>query len=463
MKFSIQEIIDATQGVLLRGDPSLQISSFSTDSRTLQKGDFFICLSGPHFDGHEFIDDILRKEASGVLLQKTKWNAEKWKNTSAVFVGVEDPLRALGDLAHVWREQFKIPLVAITGSNGKTTTKDMTAAILSESYKTLATEGNLNNLIGVPKMLFRLDSEYRAAVIEMGMNDFGEIDRLTEITEPTVGLITNVAYAHLEKLKNIEGVAQAKGELFARLPPGAVALVNQDDPLVASLPTRAYKISFGIENPADVFCQKYQLTEKGIEFEIRFRGKKYSFQSPVFGKANVRNAVAAVAVGFALGIDSKLIQKALKKFQGRAMRMELIPLKEEILLLNDCYNANPSSTQAALETLAHLKNKNAGLAILGEMLEMGDFAAEGHRRVGRAVTQNKIGYLVAVGEHAQDLVEAAEKEGMSKERCWAASSQEEIRVLLLEWVRKGKTILVKGSRGAQMEKVTEYIKSLFGT
>jgi UDP-N-acetylmuramoyl-tripeptide--D-alanyl-D-alanine ligase len=461
MQLTVQEILEATKGNLRRGNPAAVVSTISTDSRTLQKGDLFVCLSGPNFDGHAFIDEVISRGALGVVLKKDRWD-EKWKSAEAVFIGVEDPLFALGEMARAWRRRFTIPLVAITGSNGKTTTKDMTAAILGEKFGVLATEGNLNNLIGVPRMLFKLEDRHEAAVIEMGMNDFGEVARLAQIAEPTVGLITNVAYAHVEKLKSLEGVARAKGELFEVLPKGAVALVNHDDPLISRLPTRAYKISFGMENPADVFCTESRLTPQGIEFTIRYLGKTYPFQCPVIGQANVRNAVASVAAGFALGVEVKAMQKALKKFKGRPMRMERITLKDGMELLNDCYNANPSSTQAALETLAGLKGERPGLAVLGEMLEMGDFAAEGHRIVGRAVARHRIGYLAALGPHAGDLVAGAKEGGLSPDRCLAALRLEEIEAPLLEMARLGKVVLIKGSRGARMERVTEFLQNRLG-
>lgn len=461
MKLSISQILESTGGKLLQDSNFTAVSSISTDSRTLESGDLFICLSGPNFDGHQYIEQVIEKKAAGIIIQNSKWNREKFQNRNCFFIGVEDCLKALGDLARFWRRQFTIPLVAITGSNGKTTTKDLVSKILGQQYKTLATEGNLNNLIGVPKMLFKLDSKHTAAVIEMGMNDFGEIRRLSEIAEPTVGLITNIGYAHIEKLKSLEGIAKAKGELFEVLPPGTIALVNQDDPYISHLPTRAYKISYGIEKPADVTCTKSDLTDEGIEFEIRHLGKDYSFTSSLFGLGNLKNLVAAVAVGFALGIDPKKIQTGIDQFAGREMRMEILHLRQNISVLNDCYNANPTSTQMAIETLALLKKDQPGLAILGEMLEMGDFSVEGHRRVGKAVAQNRIGYLMAIGTHATEIIKGATDEGMKPENCLAFQNQDEIKEILFDWAKKSKIILIKGSRGAKMEKVTEKLKTMF--
>ncbi|MFO1518093.1 MAG: UDP-N-acetylmuramoyl-tripeptide--D-alanyl-D-alanine ligase [bacterium] len=461
MKMTLQEIAEATGGEILQGNPSFELSSFSTDSRTLKNGALFVCLRGDRFDAHEFLPEVVDKGAAAVILEKARFDPGRWKGTKAAFIGVTDTLRALGDAARAWRRKFSIPLVAVAGSNGKTTTKDMTVAVLSAQFKTLGTEGNLNNLIGVPLMLFKLTEEHEAAVIEMGMNNFGENARLTEIAEPTVGLITNVGMEHLEKLKNLEGVARAEGELFEKMPPGSLALVNQDDPYVSKMATRAFRITYGMEKPADVFCGSHTETKKGIELEIQFRGKSYSFQCPTFGEPNRRNALAAVAVGFGLGLEAKKIQKGLKEFKGRPLRMERLDLKEGIVVLNDCYNANPSSMHAALTALKGLKGENPGLAVLGEMLELGDFAREGHRLVGEAAANNRIGYLIAVGPFAAEVAEAAKQAGLNSDHVRAFASQEEIGEILGDWVRKAGTVLVKGSRGAKMEKVTEMIRSLF--
>lgn len=458
MKWTLQEILEATNGELLQGDVSCFVTSLSTDSRTIQKGDFFLCLRGENFDGHHYIKEVLSKGAAGIILQKDHFKPEEFAGSKIPVIEVQCTLHALGNIARAWRRKFTIPLVAIGGSNGKTTTKDMTAAVLASQFKTLATEGNLNNLIGVPKMLLKLEASHEAAVIEMGMNDFGEMARLTEIAEPTVGLLTNTGFEHVEKMKNLEGVAKSNGEMFEKLPPGALALVNADDDYIPKMPTRAYKISFGMQNNADVYCSKQDLNDRGLQLEIAFRGKKYSFEVPVYGKANAKNAVAALSVGFALGIDPAKMRKGLATYQGRAMRMEIIPLKKGMLLLNDCYNANPSSMNAALETLASLKKGNLGLAILGEMKELGGFAEEGHRLVGEAVAQNKIGRLISVGPYALQMLQSAIQFGMNEKDCLAFASQEEALEKILAWVPECKVLLVKGSRGAKMEKITEFIQ-----
>jgi len=459
LKLSIQEILEASRGQLIQGNSHEIVRSISTDSRTFQAGEAFLCLIGEKFDGHRFIEELTSKKPLAIIVQKAHWAGNI--PASIALIEVTDTLKAYGDIANAWRRKFKIPLLAIAGSNGKTTTKDMTGLVLGARYKTLVTEGNLNNLIGVPKMLLKLEN-HEAAVIEMGMNDFGELARLTEIAEPTAGLITNIGFEHLEKLKDLEGVARAEGELFEKLPSGALALVNIDDPYLCKMTSRAFRFTFGLENPANVSCTAFRLTEKGVELEVSYLGKAYSFTCPALGKTAVRNVLAAVAAGFGLGLEAKEIQKGLQTFQARALRMEKILLKNQIVILNDCYNANPSSMDLALETLASLKGKAPGLAILGEMKELGDFVSEGHRQVGQSVAKNKIGFLIAVGPYAQDVLKGALEGGMPALHGVAATSQDEVLGKIMEWTPLAQYLLIKGSRGAQMEKVTEKIKGKFG-
>jgi len=461
LKLSIDEILEASGGELRKGDPRAIVRSISTDSRSLQNGDYFLCLIGENFDGHDFATQAAAQGAGGLILQKGRIPEAALEGLKLPVIEVTDSLRAFGDIARAWRRKFSIPLVAIGGSNGKTSTKDMTAAIFSAQYKTLSTEGNLNNLIGVPKMLLKLEESHEAAIIEMGMNDFGEMGRLTEIAEPTVGLLTNTGYEHVEKMKDLEGVARSNGEMFERLPSGALALVNADDDYILRMPTRAYKISFGIQRPADVYCESHRLSDQGITLTLSFRGKKYEFEAPVQGQANLKNAVAALAAGFALGLDPAKMRKGLAAYKGRAMRMEVLRLGRGITLLNDCYNANPSSMSAALETLAFLKKTSPGLAVLGEMRELGDFAEQGHRLVGEAVAKSGIARLISVGPHAAAMVDAAVRAGMTPESCLAAATQDEAVGKLLAWAPECEFLLVKGSRGARMEKMTDLLKGKF--
>lgn len=462
MQFSHSEILKITQGQILSGEDCPVLHSLSTDSRSVQKGDYFLCLVGEKFNAHDYIQDVVEKGASAVLLEKKYFSEIKHKNLPALLIGVEDSLKALGDIAQAWRAKFTIPVLGIGGSNGKTTTKDMSAAVLSEYYKTLATEGNLNNLIGVPKMIAKLDSSYQAAILELGMNDFGELARLTEIAQPTVGLLTNIGFEHLEKLKSLEGVAQAEAELFETLPSGSLALVNADDPYIVKMKTKAYRLTFGMENPADIFCSDWTTETKAglpyLNFEVKYLGKKYSFSCEAIGEANLRNALAAVAVGFSLAIPYEAIQRGLKKFKARAMRMELLTLANKTVL-NDCYNANPSSMEVALQSLASLNKGQKSLAILGEMRELGNFTVEGHRRVGQAVAKNKIDYLVSLGPYAQELIEEAIAHGMESSHVFAATTLEEAQQKIKDWFANSRSILIKGSRGAKMERVTEMLKS----
>ncbi|MBF0491919.1 MAG: UDP-N-acetylmuramoyl-tripeptide--D-alanyl-D-alanine ligase [Deltaproteobacteria bacterium] len=457
MQFSLAEILKITQAQILSGEGSPNLTSLSTDSRTVQKGDYFLCLVGEKFNAHDYMEEVAGKGAAALILEKKYFKPAQHQNLPLLLIGVEDTLKALGDLAQAWRARFSIPVLGIGGSNGKTTTKDMCAAILSEYYSTLATEGNLNNLIGVPKMIAKLDARHQAAIFELGMNDFGELARLTEIAQPTLGLLTNIGFEHLEKLKSLEGVAQAEAELFETLPSGSLALVNEDDPYISKMKTKAYRLTFGLENPADIFCSAWEMEAQKIIFEVCYLGKKYSFYCEALGEANLRNALAAVAVGFALALPYEAIKRGLQKFKARAMRMELISLGKKTLL-NDCYNANPSSMEVALQSLAGLKKGKKALAILGEMRELGHFAAEGHRRVGKIVVKNQIDYLVSIGPYAQEMLQAAVASGLEASHALAASNLEEAEQKIKEWAQEASFIIVKGSRGAKMERVTELLK-----
>ncbi|HEX5034843.1 MAG TPA: UDP-N-acetylmuramoyl-tripeptide--D-alanyl-D-alanine ligase, partial [bacterium] len=352
---------------------SLSFEGASTDTRELKPGNLFFCLIGQR-DGHDFAEAAAERGAAALVV-----DAKHSVTAKIPKIVVEDTLQALGDLALAWRRKFPIPLLGITGSNGKTTTKELVKSVLQTQYRTLATEGNFNNLIGVPKTLFGLAEGDQAAVVEMGMNDFGEIARLTEIAEPTLGLITNIGQAHLEKLGGLAGVVRAKGELFAGLKPPAIALVNAADPKIAALPTPAKKVCYG--QPDCGIWGEVRPTPSGddrpLHLRVHFEDRSSDLAMRIPGPHNLSNVLAALAVARELKIPFEKAKAALEAFQPRASRMELLTLASGIRLIDDCYNANPSSTVAALKTLAGLKSGQASLAILGEMLELGTFTEEG--------------------------------------------------------------------------------------
>lgn len=457
---TLQWAAQAMKAKFQGSDASTLFLGVSTDTRHLQAGEIFFCLIGNN-DGHQHAQEALRHRAAAVVIDEAHAHlATKLAQMGAVLI-VEDTLRALGDLAHAWRCEFDIPVIAITGSNGKTTTKELTTAILSKKYQTLSTQGNLNNLIGVPKTLFRLSRQDQVAVIEMGMNDFGEIARLTKIARPTIALITNIGEAHLEKLGSLEGVAKAKGELFAGLDPQAVALVNLVDPRVAELSTSARRLGYGL--PESGLWGRILPSAVGdihhLRLEIHLGAEQELLTLSLIGAHHLANVLAALAIANQLDIELALAKQALETFQSFHSRMEVIALDHERKLIDDCYNANPTSTKLALQTLSEMGRGHPTLAILGEMLELGSYAEKGHQEVGREVARLKLGHLIAIGPHAQAILAGARDGGMPPEAMQEFAGVESALPLLAELAKNFKWILVKGSRGAHLERVVQSLRN----
>jgi UDP-N-acetylmuramoyl-tripeptide--D-alanyl-D-alanine ligase len=380
-----------------------------------------------------------------------------WRDRDVAILAVADPLRALQDAAAAYRARFQIPVVGVTGSNGKTTTKDMAAAILARRGLVLKTQGNLNNHIGVPLTLCGLSSAHHAAVVELGINHHGEMTRLCDIARPTVGVITNIGHAHLEGFGGIEGVARAKGELFAALPSDGTALLNADDPwvLVLRKGLRCESLTFGLGD-ADVQGSVVDdTTRTGMRVEIRYAGSAVECFLPVIGRHNASNAVAAAAVAVALDVDLDTIRLGLEAFRPAMMRSELVSTPAGIDVFNDAYNANPSSMQRALETVARLRGAGRVWAVLGEMCELGEASETLHREVGRAAAGVALDGLVAVGPAARWLADEARKAGMPARAIEWVETADEATPVIAAWSRPGDLVLVKGSRRVGLERVAE--------
>jgi UDP-N-acetylmuramoyl-tripeptide--D-alanyl-D-alanine ligase len=455
----LEEVLRATGGKLLQGEGDASFLGVSTDSRTVAEGELFVALKGVRFDGHTFVLEALEKRAAGVVIEEGKTGDIRWNGyRPRVVIAVTDTLRALGDLARERRRKYQIPVVALTGSNGKTTTKEMISACLETTFPLLKTRENLNNLIGLPLTLLQLTEKERVVILEMGMNMPGEIRRLTEIAEPDVGLITNIERVHLEGLGCLERLKEEKGELFQRMRKDGTVVVNQDDPHVMDLAHRypGQKITFGVGNLADVTGRQIRLLgTEGTSFILTMEGKETEIRIPLLGKHFVPNALSAVAVASLFGIDRKTIREALEKFQPVSMRMEIVPLQGGRTLINDAYNANPRSMELALKTLAEVKGKGRALAALGDMLELGDFSEEAHQQLGRQVKELSIDLLLVLGEKASVVVASAIRHGMPAERAKIVESHSEAISLLRQGAQEGDWILVKGSRRMAMEKIAE--------
>jgi UDP-N-acetylmuramoyl-tripeptide--D-alanyl-D-alanine ligase len=457
--FTVSEIAGAVGGAVT-GAAEATVLGVSTDSRTVAPGELFIPLRGERFDGHRFIDVALARGVRVLLAEPGSCDLAALPSGTTC-ITVADTLRALGDLAAFHRNRFTLPVVGVTGSNGKTTTKEMLAAILHRTGEGLKTAGNLNNLIGLPQMVLQLNDTHRWAVLEMGMSEPGEIDRLAEIARPEVGVITNVAPAHLQSMGSVEAVSAAKGELFLRLCSGNTAVFNIDDPRVAALPTPAgvRRISFGLGD-AEVRAEEIEQQGKaGQSFVLSLPSAKVPVKMKVFGRHNILNALAAAAVGHVLGLKPDDIRDGLESFSPVEKRFSPEDIGG-ILLIDDSYNANPSSMAAALKTIASLKEEGRGIAILGDMLELGESSTGAHEEIGKlaAVCVERL-YLI--GAMAPSVARGAKSAGLPESSIFLANSHAEILDDLRGAMRPGDCILVKGSRGMRMETVAEGIRNAF--
>jgi len=456
LSLDTQTITKITGGRLIpgAGGADVVVSGISTDSRTLKPGDLFIPLRGPNFDGHDFLIRALRNGAVACLSE------EVVGAFPVPLIQVQDTLRALGDLAAARRRDFSGPVVGLTGSAGKTTTKEMLAGILSLTGPGLKTEGNFNNLIGLPLTLFRLTDRHQWVVLEMGMSARGEIARLTEIAEPFVGIVTNVGPAHLESLLNLDGVMRAKGELFAAMKPGSIAVVNTDDERVVQLPVAngVRRITFGLNDRAEVRASDVVAKKQRIGFDLLLPKGLRPVWLNVAGRHNVHNALAAAAAAVALEVDEDLIVQGLEAFRPTPGRMELIAIKNDILILEDSYNANPLSVKAALSTLDDLGGEGRRIAVLGDMLELGETSRDLHREVGLAAGR-RVDLLVLLGKMAEATARGARESGLPADRIRIVASHEEAVEVLRQSLQCGDRVLVKGSRGMKMEKISGTLRA----
>ncbi|HEY6007065.1 MAG TPA: UDP-N-acetylmuramoyl-tripeptide--D-alanyl-D-alanine ligase, partial [Geobacteraceae bacterium] len=458
MLFTIDDITRATGGTA-SGAGAAGVSGVSSDSRTIEAGELFVALRGPNFDGHAYVDAAAARGAR-VFLVRRDWLASGAPDVG-VCIAVDDTLTALGDLAAFHRSRFDLPVVGVTGSNGKTTTKEMLATILARTGPGLRTSGNLNNLIGLPRMLFQLAADHRWAVLEMGMSEAGEIDRLAAIARPSVGIITNALPAHLESMLTVENVARAKGELFLRLPEGGVAVYNADDPLVAALPVAAgvRRVGYGFDAAEVRATACTPVGKKGQRFLLHLDDTALAVELAAFGRHNISNALAAAAAAHALGVDAATIRAGLESFRPVGKRFNLEEVSG-VTLIDDSYNANPASMAAALITLGEVKEECRAVAVLGDMLELGERSAEAHRNVGR-LAASSVDRLYVMGSMATEVATGAVEAGLESDRILVMASHAEILTDLRGWVTEGDCILVKGSRGMGMEAVAEGVRHGF--
>lgn len=440
----------------LKGESILGIS---TDSRTVNEGDLFIALRGGNFDGHRFLGEAFARGAAAAIVEIDSW-IDPVETMPLLFV--KDTTKALGDLARWYRSGFSLPILAVGGSNGKTTTKDMIAAVLSTRYRVHATKGNLNNQVGVPHTLFKLEKRHQVAVVEIGTNHPGEIEYLCGILEPTHGIITNVGKEHLEFFRTLRGVAKEEGALFESLKArkASVAFVNADDRHVVKKADRMRgKITYSLKTKqTSVYGEILDVDDQGfvtMMFGAKGTKRATTLTLKVPGLHNAMNALAAAAVGLTFKVSAQKIKKALEGFTATSKRMETLDING-IIVYNDTYNANPDSTIAALRTLAAARVPGKKIVVLADMKELGETSAEEHARVGKEVGSLGLEYLLTFGDHAKILHDAA--------RCGFKVHYDQKNMLaeyLAELVIPGDAVLIKGSRSMQMEDVVAFLQERF--
>ncbi len=455
--FTIAELATITGGRII-GQASGEVCGVSTDSRSLAAHELFVPLSGERFDGHDYLD-VAAKRHAGACLCAESWLQRHTPPAALSCIGVRDTLRALGDLAAAYRKRFALTMIGVTGSNGKTTTKEMLASILGLLDPGLKTSGNLNNLIGLPQMLFQLKPEHCWAVLEMGMSEPGEIDRLAEIAQPAIGIVLNAFPAHLQSMGSIEAVAQAKGELLHRIQDGGLAVINADDHRIASLAQNpsARRISFGIKR-GEVRAEEIRsLGVTGQEFKLVTPKGSTVIRLKALGLHSVSNALAAAAA-LLEATNLETIARGLEEFTPYNGRFRPERLSGDRILIDDSYNANPASCAAALKTLQEIKGTRQTLVALGDMLELGENEQELHRRLGEqaAAVADRL-YLL--GPLSSYIKEGALAAGMPAEAILSANRHDDIAADIITRLTADTLLLVKGSRGMQMEKIAAAVRA----
>ena len=463
MAWTLEEIVSATGGKVEGRPKASRFDEIVTDSSKVKTGSIFVALKGERFDGHCFVKDAINRGA-GCLVVHEALRAADLRSVTAV--KVSDTLRALGDLAHFRTEQYAPKVLAITGSNGKTTTKEMLAAILQRASlnrrplkgRVLKTQGNFNNLVGLPLTLLRLRKRHRVVIVEMGTNRPGEIERLAEIAAPDVAIITSVAPAHLEGLNSLAGVAKEKGALFSGMRAGGTIVVNLDDPWVRRLGQKfgGKKVTYG--EGGQIRAASGSLLDSGaMRFTLRAGHQRAQVRLNFVGHHNIANALGAAAVAYSLGISLPTIRRGLESVKPYSMRMQLEKWRG-IGIINDAYNANPASMIAAIKTLAQFNSRGERIAVLGDMFELGKQSQREHLRLGSHLAQAGLDRAYLLGERAPDVRKGALRAGMKSDQVIVGESHSDIGQRLRAHLKKGDWLLIKGSRGMKMETVLSELK-----
>lgn len=452
----MSELIEATKGEFILGSPHTVVTNISTDSRTARKGDFFFAIVGKNFDGHDYLKEVIKKQAAGLVVSKKDLDLGQDLGGFPSVVIVEDTTKALGDLAGYYRRKFNLKVIGITGSNGKTTTKQILSSILNQVAPCLSSEKNFNNQLGVPFTLFGLTGKHRFAVVEMGTSFPGEITRLSDIGAPDLGIVTNIGFSHLENFKDLNGVYQEKIQLLRALPADGFGIVNADDTYLknVSKDLKDGKITtFGIDSKADVTASEIKLWPDLPSFTLTAQGKSFPVQLPVYGRFNIYNALAAAATALKLNVNLDTIKKGIETFKPVGMRMETFDLMSGAVIVNDAYNANPSSMRESILSFIQTFPDKERIVVLGDMLELGDVSEAEHTRLGEFLESLPLSRIFLYGPR---IKAAAEKLGDSAIDYF--DDKDELATSLKGVISQDTVILFKASRGMKLEEVIEKVR-----
>jgi len=454
---SLDEILKAICGRIISSNEAAQINGISTDSRSIRSGDLFFALKGERFDGHQFVMHAMNTGAAGAVISNEFKLEPEYKNFPVI--RVKDTTTALGDLAKYYRKKLSAKIIGITGSNGKTTTKEMTYHLLSQFGFVAKSQKSFNNFIGVPVTIFEIENRHQYGVLEMGTNAPGEIRRLSEIGAPDIAVIVNISKAHLEGLKSIEGVARAKAEILENLRKNGVFVYNADNTWCAKIAEsfKGEKLSFGFSSQAHIKCTDVKKKDKGYVLELNGH---LNVPLPIPGYHNITNCLASFAICKALGHDIRCVKDAFSSFKLPLMRIEQQRIGN-ITVINDAYNANPESVRAALQYLSEIDARGRKVFVCGDMLELGNESAQLHKEIGETVSCLNIDLLWTVGKYASEIAKAAKSSGVPESQVISFQDVSDITPAEINELRENDIVLIKGSRGMHMENIIEKFKEFF--
>lgn len=447
LELNLQEIVKATKGALLKEADVKEIKAVSTDTRKIEEGTMFIALKGENFNGNNYVLDAFNKGAKIAIVDEVKCDLNELKEDVAL-IKVKNTGRALMDLAKFYREKLGLKVVGITGSAGKTSTKDLVAAVLSDKYKVFKTKGNFNNEIGLPLMILELDSTYDVAILEMGMRGLGQIKELAEIASPDLGIITNIGISHIEILKTRENILKAKMEIATFFDKNNTLVVCGNDDFLWALPEAQYKIvKTGVGENFEIGAKNIALEELSSKFTVYDGEKEEEFYLDMPGEHNISNLMLGIAIAKELGVSFEEMKRGLKNIEATSMRLELIK-KDGFSILNDCYNSSPVAVKSAIDVMKNIEGKRR-IAVLGTMRELGHKSEEAHMEIGKYAKENGIEKVLCFGDFSENI-----KEGYG-EGCTVYENKEELIKDLLNIICEGDIILVKASRSLKFEEITK--------